>query len=157
TTAMPELKLVAIKVVGRRSELSQLVPPAWVDLVGRMDHIAHKVNPELFYGVFPESDQLNDGENGVYTYWVGTEVSQFADLPAGMTALTLPARTYATATVRGGAGEIERTYIDLFHSIREQGLATDPAAYGFERYDSRRQRVTPPYERFDYDIFKPLA
>lgn len=26
-----------------------------------------------------------------------------------------------------------------------------------ERYDSRRQRVTPAYERLDYDIVKRLA
>lgn len=154
--ALGELKLVAIKVVGRRSELSERVPVAWVDLVNRLDAIAHKVDPDLFYGIFPEAHQANDGENGIHTYWVGTEVSQFGTLLPGMESLTIPAQSYAMATVRGGHDQIVTTYTELFGQLRAQGLATNLGSYGFERYDQRRAPVTPPYERFDYDIFKPL-
>lgn len=37
-----------------------------------------------------------------------------------------------------------------------QVMQSDSNAWSFERYDDRRQPVTPPYEHFDYDIFKPL-
>ncbi|HWI61139.1 MAG TPA: GyrI-like domain-containing protein [Symbiobacteriaceae bacterium] len=151
-----EIKLVAMKVVGRRSELSHRVPPAWLELVRRMNEIPDKVDPHLFYGVFPEADHLQGGQNGVFTYWVGTEVTEFGPVPSGMTTLTLPGQTYAMATVRGGAEQIDPIYIGLGGWIGEQGRATNPEGFGFERYDSRRQPVTPPYERFDYDIFKPL-
>lgn len=155
--SLGELKLVAIKVVGRRSELSHRVPMAWLDLTARLEQIEHKVDTNLFYGAFPESDQIHDGQNGVYTYWVGTEVSQFATLPDGMTTLTIPAQTYVGATVTGGPEVIESTYVGIFRWLKSQDRSTNPEAYGFERYDNRRQQVTPPYERFDYDIFKPLA
>jgi len=152
-----EIKLVAIKVVGRRSELSYRVPLAWLDLVNRLDAIPHKVNPDLFYGVFPESDHLSDGQNGVHTYWVCTQVSIVGEVPPDMITLTIPAQTYVTATVQGGVEQIEATYLAVGRWLKEQGRRTNPDAYGFERYDNRRQKVTPPYERFDYGIFKPLA
>ncbi|MGE5591708.1 MAG: GyrI-like domain-containing protein [Bacillota bacterium] len=154
---LDEIKLVAIKVVGRRSELSHRVPLAWLDLVNYLDAIPHKVSPDLFYGVFPESDHLNDGQNGVHTYWVGTHVNLIGEVPLGMSTLTIPAQTYVTATVQGGVEQIEATYLALGRWLKGNGRRTNPDAYGFERYDNRRQKVTPPYERFDYDIFKPLA
>lgn len=154
---LDEIKIVAIKVVGRRSELSHRVPMAWLDLVNRLDMIPNKVNPDLFYDAYPETDHLTDGVNGIHTNYVGTQVSDFSDLPAGMVSLTIPARTYATVTVRGGADQIYPTYLSVSQWLREHGRRTDPEAFGFERYDNRRQRVTPPYDRFDYDIFKPLV
>lgn len=156
---LSELKLVAIKVVGRRSELSHRVPPAWLELVRRLGEISNQVDPNMFYGAFPESDQIHDGQNGGYTYWVGTEVSEFDAIPQGLGPLTIPRQTYASATIRGrGGGEqINATYISLASWLQANGHVTNPNAYGFERYNSRRQRVTPPYERFDYDIFKPLV
>jgi predicted transcriptional regulator YdeE len=153
---LDEIKLVAIKVVGRRSELSHRVPMAWLELVNRLDAIPHKVDPDLFYDAYPEVEHLTDGGDGVHTQYVGTAVSAFGDVPEGMVTLTIPARTYVTATVRGGADQIDRTYLAIGQWLREHGRRTDPDAFGFERYDNRRQKVTPPYERFDYDIFKPL-
>lgn len=154
---VPALKIVAIKVVGRHSELSHRVPIAWLDLTNRLDQIPHKVDPTVFYGLFPESDQLNDGQNGVFTYWVGTAVSESADLPEGMVTLTVPEQRYAVATVKGDKEAITQTYMGLFGWLKEQRLQTAPTSLGFERYDTARQAVVPPYDRFDYDIYKPLA
>lgn len=153
---LDEIKLVAIKIVGRRSELSHRVPPAWLELVRRSDEIPDKVDSNMFYGVFPESDQVQGGQSGVFTYWVGTEVKVFGRVPSGMCTLTVPGQTYAMATVRGGAEQIDPTYIGLGRWIGDRGHGTNPESFGFERYDTRRQPVTPPYEHFDYDIFKPL-
>ncbi len=152
-----EIKLVGLKVVGRRSELSHRVPMAWLELVARQDAILHRVDPDVFHGSFPESDHLRASADGVYTYWVSAEVSRFGPLPEGLHALVLPARTYATTRVQGTAEAIEATYLGLARWLQEQGQRTDGQAHGLERYDQRRQKVTPPYEHFDYDIFKPLA
>lgn len=152
-----EIRLVGIKVVGRRSELSHRVPMAWLELVARLDAIPHTVDRDVFHGVFPESDHLRASADGVYTYRVCTEVSDFGPLPEGLHTLVLPARTYATARVHGTAEAIEATYLGLARWIEEQGRRTHDEAQCLERYDQRRQKVTPPYERFDYDIFKPLA
>ncbi|WNG51610.1 GyrI-like domain-containing protein [Archangium minus] len=152
-----DIKLVGIKVVGRTQELSQRVPPAWLELTRKMEAIRHKVDPGLFYGVTPESDHLNDGQGGVYSYWVATEVSAFEEVPEGMTTLSVPAQRYAVATCKGGPEQIEAAYIGLAQWVAAAGRQARADAYGFELYDVRRQRPTPPYETFDYDIYKPLS
>ncbi|AUX41811.1 AraC family transcriptional regulator [Sorangium cellulosum] len=151
-----ELNLVGIKVVGRRSELSHRVPLSWIELVDRLDAIPHLVDRSVFYGSFPESDHQRASHDGVYTYWVCTEVSARGALPEGLRALVLPARTYATARIEGASEAIEATYVGLSRWIEEHGRRVDARAYCLERYDQRRQRVTPPYERFDYEVWKPL-
>ncbi|XXX72878.1 GyrI-like domain-containing protein [Sorangium sp. So ce134] len=151
-----ELGLAGIKVVGRRSELSHRVPLAWIELVERVDSVLHLVDRSVFYGVFPESDHRRAGSDGVYSYWVCTEVNAEGALPEGLRPLVLPARTYATARVEGAADAIEATYRGLARWIEAHGRRVDPQAWCVERYDERRQRVTPPYERFDYEVWKPL-
>ncbi|WP_437930597.1 GyrI-like domain-containing protein [Sorangium sp. So ce291] len=151
-----ELRLAGIKVVGRRTELSHRVPLAWIELVERLDSIPHLVDRSVFYGSFPESDHQRASNDGVYTYWVCTEVSACGALTEGLRPLVVPARTYATARVEGAAEAIEATYVGLARWIEVQGKRVDAQAWCLERYDQRRQRVTPPYEWFDYEVFKPL-
>lgn len=153
----PEMKLVGIKVVGRVQEFSHRVPMAWNDLIGALDAIPHKVSSELFYGVYPESDHQTNGVNGVHTYWVTVEVSQFAELPEGYEAITVPAGEFAVTQIQGQVPQIEQGYTRIFHWIREQGRRTDGAAYGFELYDAKKQSIAPPYTAFDFEIYKPLA
>lgn len=156
-TTHPELKLVTLKVVGRRSELSHRVPLAWVDLVRRCADLPDRVDPQRFFGAFPESDHASDGAHGVYTYCVGAPVRSFDRVPDGLEPLLVPERRYATTRVDGNAEAIDAAYLRLFAWLQEQGLRSDPSAWALERYDDRRQRVTPPYARFDYDVLKPLA
>jgi predicted transcriptional regulator YdeE len=151
------IRLVGIKVVGRRSELSHRVPMAWLELVARQDAIPHVVDRDVFHGAFPESDHLRASADGVYTYWACTEVSGSDTPPEGLHALVLPARTYATARVQGTAEAIDTAYLGLARWLDEQGRRLHDEAHCLERYDQRRQKVTPPYERFDYDILKPLS
>ncbi|XXF77026.1 GyrI-like domain-containing protein [Myxococcaceae bacterium GXIMD 01537] len=151
-----EMKFVGLKVEGPFSELGERVPQAWKALVERLPAIPHQVEPGVFHGVCPERNHLGDGD-GVYTYWVGAQVSAFGELSGGLVALTVPARTYATARVDGGAEAVDATYLGLARWVSEQGRLTDADAYALERFDERRQKVTPPYERFDYDVLRPLA
>ncbi|GEN13163.1 Predicted transcriptional regulator YdeE, contains AraC-type DNA-binding domain [Myxococcus fulvus] len=150
------LQLVGLKVVGRRSELSHRVPLAWLDLVARLDSIPNAVNPDVLYGVFPESDHLKERVDGVYTYSVCVQVSRLGPVPEGMNARELPPREYALATARGDATAIGAAYMRLAQWEAEQERKTDGGADCLERYERRRQWVTPPYERFDYDILRPL-
>ncbi|WP_437730431.1 GyrI-like domain-containing protein [Sorangium sp. So ce1335] len=151
-----EIRLAGIKVVGRRSELSHRVPLAWIELVDRLDSVPHLVDRRVFHGAFPESDHQRAGNDGVYTYWACAEVSEGGALPEGLQPLVLPARTYAVARVEGTAEAIEATYVGLARWVEAQGRRVDAQASCLERYDERRQKVTPPYERFDYEVWKPL-
>jgi predicted transcriptional regulator YdeE len=155
--SLGEIRLVGLKVVGRRSELSHRVPMAWLELVSRLESIPHVVDRDVFHGAFLEGDHLGASADGVYTYWACTEVRGAETPPDGLLSLVLPARTYATAHVQGTAAAIDATYVALAQWLEAQGRRTDADAYGLERYDQRKQRVTPPYERFDYDILKPLS
>lgn len=87
----------------------------------------------------------------------GSGRSSTASILTGMHALVIPARRYATTTCIGDVDAIERAYAELARWITENGLHADRAGLGLERYDVRRQRPTPPYDRFDYDILRPLA
>lgn len=152
-----ETRLITLRVVGRRSELSHRAPLAWVELERRLGEIEHRVDPDVFFGVLRERDH-ESGDDATYAYSVGVEVSRLPlTTPEGMHPLVIPARRYATATCLGGADAIERGYVELARWITEQGLHADREGLGLERYDVRRQRPTPPYDRFDYDIFRPIA
>ncbi|MCP3062536.1 GyrI-like domain-containing protein [Myxococcus sp. K38C18041901] len=150
------LQLVGLKVVGRRSELSHRVPLAWTELVARLDSVPNAVNPDVLYGVFPESDHLKESVDGVYTYSVCVQVSHLGPVPEGMSARELPPREYAMATALGDASAIGAAYMGLAKWEEEQERKTDVGAECIERYERRRQWVLPPYERFDYDILRPL-
>ncbi|WP_338866856.1 GyrI-like domain-containing protein [Myxococcus stipitatus] len=152
-----EIKLVGLKVVGRRSELSHRVPLAWTELLARLPSIPNLVNQEVLHGVSPESDFLRDHSDGVYTYGVCVEVATLDSVPEGMLSWVLPPREYAMTRVQGSASAIDEAYLGLVRWMAETGRKTDAQAHSLERYDVTRQRVTPPYERFDYDILKPLA
>jgi len=154
--SLDAMKLVGLKVVGRRSELSHRVPLAWTELLARLDDLPHRVAPNIFYGVSPESDYLGDGADAVYTYWVCTEVSRCDTVAPGLATLHVAPATYAMARVVGAAEAIEPTYRGLAAWLAGHGRLTDGAAYSLERYDARKQPVTPPYTTFDYEVLKPL-
>ena len=148
-----ERKLVGIRVIGRRQELSHRVPLAWLDLVRMAPRIANRVDENVYYGVFVDVDHAGDGH---YRYWVATEVSSFGERPAELVELTIPAGIFASVTIEGGAERIDQAYVALAQAIAGAGGPAAASGYGFERYDVRRQAPTPPYERFDYDVFRPI-
>src|SRR5690606_30963055 len=126
-------------------------------LVERLGEIPGVVDGGVFYGIFRQPGSGAGGEAGLYEYRVGTQVGPGSVPPDGMSRVTVPARTYAMATVRGSAEQIEATYLGVSRWREERGRQEAPDAYGLERYDAARQGVLPPYERFDYDVLRPLA
>lgn len=117
-----------------RATLPPTVKPRWNSTGVGLSHLTTAVSIQ-------PSDQLRGGQNGVYTYWVGTEVKKLDKVPHGMSTLTIPGQTYALTTIRGGADQIDSTYIALVQWIQAPGRATNPNSFGFNRYDNRRQKV----------------
>jgi predicted transcriptional regulator YdeE len=151
-----DLTLVGIPVVAPFQELGQRVPSAWRELLNQVKDLPHRVDPELFYGVFRDPEPSREGQPALYTYWVTTEVSAREALPPGLSALSVPARRYAVMTCQGGPERIQPAYLALAEWITAKGYRPRPESLGLELYDARRQRLTPPYEAFDFDIYKPL-
>lgn len=143
------LTLAGIRVVGRRSELAHRAPMAWLELTRRLAELPG-ARTDRFYGVFRDEDH---GDAGTYRYHVCVEAQ--GALPEGFVALEIPRGRFAKATVRGGPEAIEAAYLSLARGIAERGGPGE--GYGYELYEASRQSVTPPYERFDYDVFRPLA
>lgn len=148
---------MGIKVVGRRSELSHRVPLAWLEHLSRLDELPGVVDRDVFHGCVPGSDHEQPGDDPVYQYWATTEVRVLDGVPEGLKALTIPARDYAMTPVQGTADAINAAYGRLANWLQSEGRRSAPAAYVLERYGQRRQPVTPPYERFDYELLTPLA
>lgn len=146
-----ELRLVGIPVSGSREELGEKVPRAWADLLARLAGVPNRTDPHVFFGAFA---RVADDR---YTYWVSAQVSGAGTLPAGLTTVVVPARTYAVATVRGDAEQITQAYLALGRWIAEKKRRSAADALGLERFDDRRQPVTPPAAIFDYDVLTPLA
>jgi len=78
-------------------------------------------------------------------------------VPKGMESLIVPAQRYAQATVRGGAAEVTKAYIELARFFAENAATPNKKAFGLERFEEKRQSVLAPYGRFDYDVLRPLA
>ena len=151
------MKLIGIRVTGTREELAVRVPKAWRELVSRLGEIDGVVDPGTFFGVVPEADLHKLEGAGTYTYLCCTRVRSGQRVPKGMESLIIPTQRYAQATVRGGAAEIPKTYLELARYFAESGSVPNKKAFGLERFEEKRQSVLPPYVRFDYDVLRPLA
>jgi predicted transcriptional regulator YdeE len=94
----------------------------------------------------------SENKKGTYRYYVCAEAQ--GTLPEGFVALEIPRGRFAKATVRGGPEAIEAAYLSIARGLAEQGGPGE--GYGYELYEASRQAVTPPYDRFDYDVFRPV-
>lgn len=66
------------------------IPGQWQRLGPYLGHIPGQTGGEVSYGV-----SLNGDDHGNFDYLAGVEVTDFADLPAELTALRIPPRRYA--------------------------------------------------------------
>lgn len=94
--------------------------------------------PDTTYHIYTEYDS---NENGDYTFFVGKEVRDFQDIPAGCRTLEIPAQSYAVFT--NSAGPMPAVCIDMWKRI----WTMNEADFGgkrtyiadFEIYDGRSQ------------------
>lgn len=153
----PPLRLVGLRAFGRLEELPVRVPPAWRELATRAPAIAGRLEPGIFYGAMPEAHHLGAPLDGVYIYWVAVRIAPDAPFPKGLGQLLIPAGRYAQATVAGTADQIDPTYLGLAGWMTGNGLTPVPDRWALERYDEARMSVVPPYERFNYEVLRPIS
>jgi AraC family transcriptional regulator len=80
-------------------------------------------------------------------------VSDFTDIPEGMTTITQPAHTYAVFTHKGPQSEFEKTVIQSRETLKHAGYKMDTDAFWLEHYD---QRFNPGSEQSECDIYYPI-
>jgi predicted transcriptional regulator YdeE len=91
---LPALRLVGLRCFGRKEELSGRVAPAWRELMLRAPEIAGRLDPDLCYGVTPETQHLAPPADGVYIYWACVRIAPNAPFPKGLGQLLIPAGRY---------------------------------------------------------------
>lgn len=103
--------------------------------MGGGENIANRKNPGQSFGIYTdyESDM-----NGMYTYFIGQEVTSFENVPEGFSTLEIPAQNYAKFTTKAGA--MPDVCIDAWMSIwamDEHELGARAFVADFELYDER--------------------
>jgi predicted transcriptional regulator YdeE len=151
------MKLIGIRVTGTREDLVERVPKAWRELVGRIGELEGAVDPGTFFGVVPEADHHKLAGENTYTYLCCARVKSGRSVPKGMESLIVPAQRYAQVTVRGGAAEATKAWIELARFFAENAATPNKKAFGLERFEEKRQSVLAPSGRFDYDVLRPLV
>ena len=153
--------VAGIKVVARVRDLYTVVPIAWASLIELLPDIHQAVNPDVLYGVSPQADHVrSDPARDLFTYLVGVEVSSTENLPRGFEVVEIPAQPYAMATCSGprDPSTVSYAYTRLREEIVKRKLRRNRSSYGFELFDQSKQDVAPiGSERFEYDIYEPLA
>ena len=126
TVERPAQTVVGLQI--RTKPMSPEIPALWPKFVARIDEIPAPAEPRVSYGVMRH-------EAATLEYAAAVSVTATGNIPAGMTAITLPAGTYAEFSypISGlgkGFGEIHNQLIPA--SSYRQG----PGPF-FERYDEK--------------------
>jgi AraC family transcriptional regulator len=126
TVERPAQTVVGLQI--RTKPMSPEIPALWPKFVARIDEIANSAEPRVSYGVMQH-------EAGTLEYAAAVSVTSSAQIPAGMTAITLPAGTYAEFSypISGlgkGFGEIHN------QAIPASKYRQAPGPF-FERYDEK--------------------
>jgi len=128
----------------RTRPMSPEIPALWPKFVPRIDEIPNTAEPNVSYGVMRHDE-------GVLEYAAAVSVTSAGPLPAGMTAITLPAGAYAffsypLSGLGKGFGEIHNQLIPASNYQQAAGPF-------FERYD---EKFDPRDPRSAVEIWIPV-
>ncbi|WP_248924362.1 GyrI-like domain-containing protein [Paenibacillus hamazuiensis] len=126
---LEEMQLLGIRVICSDGEqYAAAIPKAAFQLRQRLGEISGIVNERQMVGVYKPGETVAE-EDG---YWVGVRVERIDNIPEGMTALHIPAQTYAVKWHYGLRSGVSGTYSKLHGLMREAGLRPDPQAWHIE-------------------------
>ncbi len=129
----------AFTVVGlkcRSSMQNNVIPKLWDDFNKVCSAIPHTVTDLTTYGIcFHEEGDDPNGDS--FSYLAGVEVSNADDIPAGMEAISIPARTYAVFEHRGPLDGLRATYGKIFSEWLPASAYVTVGDKDFELYDWR--------------------
>ena len=130
------IKLVGIKArTNNQKEMTPgegIISPMIAKFHNMASKIANRSDASKFFCVYTEYDS---DENGDYTYFVGAELSDFADIADGFTTLTIPAQNYKKFAV--GPGAMPMVCINTWQDIWQNHKENRNYVADFEVYDGR--------------------
>jgi AraC family transcriptional regulator len=130
------VELPPLLIAGMREPLdeqsAQSIPLLWQNFAPYIGHIAHQ-RGAVAYGLCVHS---SESSNGHYYYMAGCEVSEFANLPADLSPLIVPAHKYAVFIHDAHVDSIKDTIDYVFDQwLPHSGYKHNPQSiHFFERY-----------------------
>jgi AraC family transcriptional regulator len=128
--------LSPLLIAGMREPLSeqsmQTIPLLWQKFGPYINHIPHQTNA-VAYGLCVHS---SESSNGNFYYMAGCEVSEFANLPAELSPLIVPAHRYAVFSHEDHVSTIRNTIDYIFDEWLPASGCThcSDSIHFFERY-----------------------
>ena len=128
------------------------IPELWERFArGPMESVPHRRGRHtLGLCVDADASTLEAG----FTYVAAVEVARIADVPDGMTALTVPASTYAVCTHVGHISRLPDTVKHVWGEWLPASPYTHVATPDFEWYD---ERWSPETGAGEIDLYVPIA
>jgi AraC family transcriptional regulator len=109
-------------------ETNQGIPAQWQRFAPHIGHIPKQRGPQA-YGLCANGDN-----SGNFDYVAGVRVSEFSDVPEGLTGTRVPKRLYAVFAHKGHVSQLRRTHYTIWNKwLPESGSSMADAA-NFELY-----------------------
>ena len=132
TVERPAQILVGMQI--RTKPMSPEIPALWPKFVARIDEIPNAAEPRVSYGVMRF-------EAGSLEYAAAISVTKADRIPAGMTAITLPAGTYAAFSYPlSGLGQ---GFCEIRDRLMPASNYREAPGPFFERYDEKFDPMNP--------------
>ncbi len=146
-TSLPELKLIGLTCrTNNKSEIDSSAAKIGPTLQkyfssGYPDKIPNRQEPGVTYCIYTDYESDFTGD---YTYFIGEKVTDFTNLPEGLSSLTIPVQKYIKFTT--SSGEMPGVCIDAWQKIwamsSENLDGTRSYIADFEVYDQRASDPT---------------
>jgi AraC family transcriptional regulator len=145
TLERPALTVVGLAI--KTKPMSPEIPALWPRFVARIDEIENLLEPRVSYGVM----RYEEGATPVLHYMAAVSVAAGGKAPDGMTALILPAGTYARfsyplSRLGEGFAEIHGRLLPSSPFVQAEG-------HFFERYD---EAFDPGNPQSAVEIYLPV-
>ena len=132
TVERPAQILVGLQI--RTKPMSPEIPALWPKFVARIAEIANAAEPRVSYGVMRY-------EAGTLEYAAAISVTKAERIPAGMTAMTMPAATYAVFSYPLSA--LGQGFCEIRDRLMPASNYREAPGPFFERYDEKFDPTNP--------------
>lgn len=146
TVTKGEFVIVGLEHTGPYSTMEEL-PKLWERFMSRIAELQDRVNDKAELGVCYDEPQQ-------FTYIVGAEVTDAANIPEGMISRRIPEHRYLVFTHRGDLSSLGETYKKIYDEwLPQSGYQRDAEAPFFEWYD---ERFHPDSKESELDLYIPV-
>jgi AraC family transcriptional regulator len=117
-------------------ETNEGIPAQWQRFAPHIGHVPNQCGPET-YGLCANADN-----SGGFEYIAGVRVSEFSDLPEGLSGTRVPKHRYAVFTHKGHVSQLRRTHYTIWNTWSPGARVPIARAPNFELYHKEFNPMT---------------